>query len=147
MNATFYFPPARPYPRPPTASAHFMTRFFVLSALLLIPLLSATGQSTRDDVQGTWEHTFEDKDPTETVYLQFDGKVLEVWRITETEKCEMYPSVVDWSNQKISLGTHMEWSITSVTEDALRINFPGGYTVRYQRARLEPRSLCGGRDI
>lgn len=124
-----------------------MTRTIFLLALLLAPLLSASGQSTRDAAQGVWEHTFEEKDPSYTVYLRFDGDILEVWRISETEDCEMFPSIVNWDKEDLSVGSQFQWSITTVAEDKIQVDFPDGHSVDYQRSRIDPRNLCGGRDI
>lgn len=124
-----------------------MSRTLVLLALLLAPLLSVSAQPTRDTAQGIWEHTFEEANPPYTVYLRFEGDVLEVWRISETDDCEMFPSIVNWDNEDLSLGTQVQWRISSVAEDELQVDFPNGDTVHYKRARLDPRNLCGGRDI
>ncbi len=124
-----------------------MTRSFALLLLLLIPLVSASAQSARDAAQGIWEHTFDNENRSHTVYLHFDGDILEVWRISEKEECEMYPSIIEWNDRELSVGATVTWSIASVSDNNLHIDFPDGRSVHYKRARLEPRSLCGGRDI
>ena len=114
-----------------------LTFFFaVLSLLFAVPTAEAQ----------TLKHDFQRDGDEYTVYLRIEDQWIETWRVGEKGNCMMYPSSVQYENDKIRFRQGTEWKVNRIDEETMDITFPEGRTVTYQETQQDPAVLCNATD-
>jgi len=108
-----------------------MTR---LAALLLIVASIVT---TAEAQERTFRHEFENR----TVYLEVAEHWIEVWSVTD-EGCMMYPSSPEATDTALRFKGGTTWKLARA-EKGIKVMFPEGRTVMYNRTEREPEQICG----
>lgn len=111
-----------------------MMRFLrgILFVFLVVPGVQAQ----------TLKHEFQRDGEAYTVYLHIREGWIETWRVGDDGECMMYPSSVTYENDTIRFSAGTEWSVEKI-DRAMRITFPGGRTVLYERTQRDPAAICG----
>ena len=108
----------------------------VLSLLIAAPAVEAQ----------TLKHDFQRDGEEYTVYLRIEDQWIETWRVGEQGDCMMYPSSVQYENDKIRFRQGTEWRVNRIDEETMDITFPEGRTVTYQETQRDPAVLCNATD-
>ncbi|WP_263786432.1 hypothetical protein [Salinibacter grassmerensis] len=119
-----------------------MTRF--LQCLLYAALFAFATVPTAE--AQTLKHDFQREGEKYTVYLRIEDQWIETWRVGEEGNCMMYPSSVQYENDKIQFRQGTEWMVERVDEQTMDITFPKGRTITYEETQRDPAVLCDDTD-
>ena len=115
---------------------HWTFLFAVLSLLVAVPTAEAQ----------TLKHDFQRDGDDYTVYLRIEDQWIETWRVGEEGDCMMYPSTVQYEDDKIRFQRGTEWMVERVDEETMDITFPEGRTITYEETQRDPAVLCEATD-
>ena len=111
-----------------------------LRSALLTVLLGALAVPTVG--AQTLVHDFQREGEEYTVYLRIEDQWIETWRVGEEGNCMMYPSSVQYEDDKIRFREGTEWMVERVDKETVDITFPKGRTVTYEETQRDPAALC-----
>jgi hypothetical protein len=106
--------------------------FVILLGVLGVPIVGAQ----------TLKHDFQREGEEYTVYLRIEDQWIETWRVGEEGNCMMYPSSVQYEDDKIRFREGTEWMVERVDEETMDITFPKGRTVTYEETQRDPAAVC-----
>jgi hypothetical protein len=115
-----------------------LARGLLGSILLVAAALPAAAQ--------TLKHDFQRDGKAYTVYLRIEEGWIETWRVAESGDCMMYPSVVQYEGDTIRFQKGTEWLVEKDGASTMKITFPEGRTVAYERIPRDPATLCNAKD-
>ena len=104
----------------------------ILLGVLGVPIVGAQ----------TLKHDFQREGEEYTVYLRIEDQWIETWRVGEEGNCMMYPSSVQYEEDKIRFREGTEWMVERVDEETMDITFPKGRTVTYEETQRDPAAVC-----
>jgi hypothetical protein len=121
---------------------HLVTRLVrgILGSVLLFAAALPAAEAQ------TLKHDFQRDGEAYTVYLRIEDGWIETWRVGESGDCMMYPSTVQYEGNTIRFQKGTEWTVEKDGASTMKITFPKGRTVTYERTQRDPATLCDMKD-